>query len=226
MTKWGMTIDLDACTGCSACVVACGAENNVPISDKASLTAGRSMDWLVLVTQIEGTYDDISADQYPRSCQHCTHAPCTVVCPVGATVVTEEGLVAQITDRCLGCRYCMVACPYDAKSFNWSAVDFDSSNGLNPDVAVRRMGVVEKCTWCNHRRLRAQDDARVNGTDELHYEPACVEVCPASAIAFGDLNDPDSEVYELARNPRATHLLEELATEPNVIYLHPVAKPS
>jgi molybdopterin-containing oxidoreductase family iron-sulfur binding subunit len=154
---------------------------------------------------------------------HCDNPPCTKVCPVYATYINEEGLVAQINHRCIGCRYCTTACPYTVKYFNWYDPEWpkEMSGSLNRDVSVRTKGVVEKCTFCHHRLLHARERAKIEGRDLLpeDYIPACVQACPSGAMHFGDLNDPFSTVSTLSRERRAFRLLEELGTEPKVIYL-------
>jgi molybdopterin-containing oxidoreductase family iron-sulfur binding subunit len=154
---------------------------------------------------------------------HCDHPPCTKVCPVGATTIGEDGIVAQIYARCIGCRYCTTACPYTLRYFNWDPPSWPEGLGeaLNPDVSLRPKGVVEKCTFCHHRLQKARDRARAEDRDLApgEYVPACAEACPTQAIAFGDLNDPHSEVARLARSPRSFRLLEDLGTEPKVYYL-------
>jgi molybdopterin-containing oxidoreductase family iron-sulfur binding subunit len=161
----------------------------------------------------------------PFPCQHCAEAPCVKACPVGATYKSPNGITMQIWERCIGCRYCMVACPYGRRSFNWDEPHWDGTlvQLLNPDVATRPRGVVEKCTFCHHRIRRAEEEASIAGravTDQdVRRLPACAAACPASAITFGDLDDPDSEVSELSRSPRAFRLLEHLGTDPSVVYL-------
>ncbi len=154
---------------------------------------------------------------------HCDKPPCEKVCPVRATYLNEEGFVAQVYDRCIGCRFCMAACPFTAKYFNWSRYEVPPlmKSQFNPDVSVRAMGVVEKCTFCHHRLLKARDRASYERRDMEpdEYVPACAECCPARAITFGDLADADSEVNRLSRSTRAFRLLEELGTEPKVYYL-------
>jgi molybdopterin-containing oxidoreductase family iron-sulfur binding subunit len=156
----------------------------------------------------------------PRPCLQCDDPPCTKVCPVYATYRNPEGIVAQIYARCIGCRFCMAACPYNAKYFNWHRYQREAP-GQNPDVSVRPKGVVEKCTFCHHRLQKARERAVAERRDLApgEYVPACAEACPSRAIAFGDLSDPGSEVARLARSPRAFRLQEELGTKPKVIYL-------
>jgi len=206
MPRWAMVIDLDKCTGCQSCSVACRMENNVPFAGKELADAGRAIFWNEVFTHIEGEYPDVKATIIPRPCFHCESPPCIKVCPVGATYVDEEnGLVLQRYERCIGCRYCAVACPYGVRYFNWFEPEWPETTEhyQNPDVPLRPKGVVEKCQYCVHRLPI----------------PACVQACSSGARYFGDLDDPDSEVAQLARSPRAIRLLEDLGTEPKCIYL-------
>lgn len=223
MTRWGMVIDLDRCTGCQACVMACKAENNIPPVGAEQAHRGRDISWMRIIAEFQESEGKSRIKFIPRPCLHCEHPPCVKVCPVHATYLAEDGLVAQIYHRCIGCRFCMAACPYTVKYFNWYKYEVPETmrRACNPDVSVRQKGVVEKCTFCHHRLMKAKDQARSAGRafKAEEYVPACVEVCPARAIIFGDLEDPDSEVAGLARSPRAFRLLEELGTEPKVYYL-------
>lgn len=225
--KWGMAIDLDQCTGCGGCVVACRSENNVPMTGGDPEDAGTNLDWMSLLPRYErdGKEQGLPLELLPTPCFHCENPPCVKVCPVGATYQNEEGLVAQVWDRCIGCRYCTVACPYSRRSFNWKHAEWPESyrSFLNPDVALRPEGVVEKCTFCHHRVRRLREEAKVAGREvqPVEYEqlPACADSCPASAIVFGDLNDPDSRVSIMSRSPRASRMQEQLGTRPKVSYL-------
>ena len=219
-----MAIDLDRCTACSACVVACQVENNVSPAGAEQWEEGRAISWLRLVPFQDGehgTRPDLRL--MPLPCMHCQRPPCTKVCPVKATQIDREGLVAQVYPRCIGCRYCTTACPYTVRHFNWTQPQWPRpmEQALSPDVSVRPKGVVEKCTFCHHRLQRAKDKARMEGRAlrEGDYVPACVETCPAEAMVFGDLDDPASAVTRLSQSPRAFRLLEDLGTEPKVIYL-------
>jgi menaquinone reductase, iron-sulfur cluster-binding subunit len=223
--QWGMAIDLDRCTGCGGCVVACQIENNVPTVTPELETETRGIYWMDLTNNVKGTYPELDVEMLPMPCMQCEDPPCVKVCPVGATYKTEEGITAQIWDRCIGCRYCQAACPYSRRHFNWSKPEFTQSEvqGLNPDVATRPAGVVEKCTFCQHRIRAVKEKARADETpltDEMvRHLPACAQACPAQAITFGDLKDPKSEVSKLHKSPRAQRLLEELGTRPRVVYL-------
>jgi len=218
-----MVIDLDKCTACQACVVACQAENNIPNANPETAAQGRNIHWLELIPFIEGKFPHTSMRLMPRPCMHCDNAPCTKVCPVGATQVSSEGIVGQIYPRCIGCRYCTAACPYTLKYFNWFDPEWPRGMDryLNPDVSVRYKGVVEKCTFCSHRLQKARDQARYEGRElgPDDYMPACVQTCPAEAMYFGDLENPRSKVSILARSKRVFRLLEELGTEPKVFFL-------
>ena len=216
MALWGMVIDLDRCTGCQACVMACKAENNVPAVGAKEAGLGRTISWMqVLVEESEERTRFL-----PRPCFQCDDPPCTKVCPVYATYRNPEGIVAQIYARCIGCRFCMAGCPYNAKYFNWRRYQQEAP-GQNPDVSVRPKGVVEKCTFCHHRLQKARDRVRAERRELApgDYVTACAEACPTRAITFGDLSDAGSDVAKLAKSPRAFRVGEELGTKPKVIYL-------
>jgi Fe-S-cluster-containing dehydrogenase component len=223
VSRWGMVIDLDRCTGCGACAAACQLENNVPVSPRQQEGKGRSMSWVRMVREVEGEFPDVHVKVYPRFCQHCESAPCTYVCPVHATYISEDGIVAQIYPQCIGCRYCMAACPYTVKTFNWFEPTWSAElrRAANPDVSLRPRGVVEKCTFCSHRLQRAKEEARARDMplEEGNYQPACVGACPADAMFFGDLDDPEGRAGRLLGDRRAERLLEDLGTKPKVIYL-------
>jgi menaquinone reductase, iron-sulfur cluster-binding subunit len=223
MARWGMVIDLDQCTACQGCVVACAQENNLPIPTHSESSIGRSVKWIEMTTWTEGEYPSVKLKILPRPCMHCDDPPCVKVCPVGATFKSREGIVGQVYSRCIGCRYCTAACPYTARHFNWYKPDWPEpmERGRNPDVSIRPDGVVEKCSFCHHRLIAARDQAAFEGRPLRpgEYTPACVECCPARAMIFGDLDDPNSDVSVLARSRRAFTLLDKLGTKPKVIYL-------
>lgn len=223
MPLWGMVIDLDKCTGCGACITACKEENNIPQCSPEEAARGRAISWMDMVVETDGEFPDVRVKYLPRPCMHCDKPPCAKVCPVRATYRTEEGLVAQIYLRCIGCRFCMAACPYTAKYFNWnrSQRPSDMEKGNNPDVSVRPHGVVEKCTFCVHRIQKGKEQARAEDRPlrEEDIIPACAETCPVNAIYFGDLHDTDYQVARLYKSERAFALHDDLGTEPKVYYL-------
>ncbi len=222
--KWGMVIDLDACDGCQACVTACSLENNVAFAGEESVAYGHGMHWLRIQRYWEGEYPNITARYRPVMCQQCGAAPCEPVCPVFATYHSEaEQINVQVYNRCIGTRYCANNCPYEARTFNWFDFEWPEplNAQLNPDVTVRRRGIMEKCTFCIQRIRRAEEDAKAEGREvaDGEVQPACAQSCPTQAIVFGNLADPKSKVSRLARSARAEKLLEDLGTEPKVIYL-------
>ena len=221
--RWGMAIDLDRCTGCQACVIACHAENNLPLSDADSAAKGRAVHWIRVDRYYEGEFPDIRVKHVPVLCQQCDDAPCEPVCPVYATYQNPEGLNVQVYNRCVGTRYCANNCPYSVRFFNWFDPVWPTPLELqhNPDVSIRMGGVMEKCTFCIQRIKRAEGEAKVEkrAVVDGEIQPACVQSCPAEAMAFGDLNDPESKVSRLAGSGRSTRLLEELGTKPKVFYL-------
>ena len=234
MTRYGMVIDLDRCTGCRACMAACKVENNTPEGNY----------WMYAFRFEEGEYPNTRVWFMPRPCQHCQNAPCVNVCPVGARYKRDDGITATDWDRCIGCRYCEVSCPYGVNYFNWKEpqksfyLDWESDPDVfavlgderfpyaNPDLKERYgkeqrhiaggghyKGVMEKCTFCVHRV-------------EKGMQPACVDVCPTKVILFGDLDDPTSEVSQALQKKASFRLLEESGTEPNVYYIggqHPTS---
>ncbi len=223
MPEWAMVIDLDRCTGCEACVVACSAENNVPVRGDEQCAKGRAQSWIRVERYLEGEFPEVKARFMPVMCQQCDNAPCEPVCPVYATYHNPEGLNVQVYNRCIGTRFCANNCPYSARSFNFYAPYWEEplERQLNSDVTVRPGGVMEKCTFCLHRIKRAEgiamDEGRALRDGEV--QPACAQACPANAIVFGDRSDPESRVSILSRDSRASRLLEELGTKPRVSYL-------
>jgi molybdopterin-containing oxidoreductase family iron-sulfur binding subunit len=227
-----MSIDLDACTGCSACVVACQSENNVPVVGAEQVRKSRIMHWLRIDRYYEGDGEDATSVHQPMMCQHCQHAPCETVCPVLATTTSSEGINQQVYNRCIGTRYCANNCPYKVRRFNWhgytTSDDFPTNTQsplgrlvLNPDVTVRSRGVMEKCNLCVQRIQLAKNQSLLQRRPiaDGDVATACQQACPTGAIVFGDLADPDSRVSQLLLGRRAYRVLEELGTRPNVSYL-------
>jgi molybdopterin-containing oxidoreductase family iron-sulfur binding subunit len=218
-----MVIDLDRCTGCEACVVACHAENNIATVGEQEASRSRAKHWIRVERYYEGEFPDVKVKFQPVLCQQCDAAPCEPVCPTFASYHTAEGLNGQIYNRCIGTRYCANACPYNVRFFNFynPAWDKPLDLQLNPDVSVRSVGVMEKCTFCVQRIKAAeiQAAAEKRPVKDGEIQPACVESCPTSAMVFGDLNDPESEASRLANSRRSTKLLAELGTRPKVTYL-------
>jgi MoCo/4Fe-4S cofactor protein with predicted Tat translocation signal len=248
--NWVMAIDLNACTGCGACIVACNVENNVPVVGKDEVRKRREMHWIRIdryytfneegkqiteekeIDEIEGTMENISVVHQPMMCQHCEHAPCETVCPVLATVHSNEGLNHMAYNRCVGTRYCANNCPYKVRRFNWfnywndSRFDNYLNNEftqlvLNPDVTTRSRGVMEKCSLCLQRiqagKLKAKIEKRTLADGDVKV--ACQQVCPANAIVFGDANDANSEVSKALKNERTYYVLEEINVQPGVGYM-------
>lgn len=223
--RLGLVIDLDLCDGCGACSIACAVENNVAVPPARAGTRKAVLPLRVdrVVRPGPGGTDVVHV---PIMCQHCqAHTPCVSVCPQTAVDVDPQtGVVSQVPDRCLGCRYCMAACAYHARSFNWWRPVWPEAvrDHLAPDVPVRQRGVVEKCNLCHGRWQRAKDRAAAEGRRDLRpgeFVPACEEACPHGAIRFADLRDPEDPVGAQARGPRAFRLLERLGTDPSVVYL-------
>jgi molybdopterin-containing oxidoreductase family iron-sulfur binding subunit len=183
---------------------------------------GRAIFWNQMLSNVEGEFPNVHLHMVPRPCMQCENPPCVKVCPVGATWKNEEGLVEIDSDICIGCRYCQVACPYGARSFNWYEPEFTDVHAkyINADVAPRPRGVVEKCTYCTHRIQQGKSEGKPIGSEHPDgVVPACEQTCPASAIFFGDLDDPNSTVSQLVDDHRAFRLLADLGTEPKTIYL-------
>ncbi len=222
--QWAMVIDLDRCTGCEACVVACRVENNIPNVGPEEAAKGRSINWIRVERYFEGEFPDVKVKFMPVLCQHCEEAPCEPVCPVYATYRTDEGLNAQVYNRCVGTRYCANNCPYTVRFFNFFDPVWDAplEKALNPEVSVRTRGVMEKCTFCIQRIHKGEDKAKDEGRPvrDGDVTPACVQTCQTKAMYFGNIADPESEVSRLSKSNRATRLLEDLGTKPRVIYLN------
>ena len=226
--NWGMVIDLSRCTGCSACVTACYAENNIPTVGEREVVRGRELSWMRIERYFEGGEDGepFSTRVVPMMCQHCDNAPCEPVCPVFAAYHTPDGLNAQVYNRCVGTRYCGNNCPYKVRYFNWLAyarLGFDDplQLQLNPDVTVRARGIMEKCTFCIQRIRGAQNTARMEDRQlgDGEVVTACAQACPSGAIVFGDMNDPDSRVARAGQDHRGYHVLGDLNVRPSVTYL-------
>jgi len=224
--RWGMVIDLDKCVGCQACTLACQVENNVPHGSPQEHQVRREILWNKIIAVTQGTYPTLRTEIIPMPCMHCEDAPCVRVCPVRATYRRPDGVIMQDYRRCIGCKYCIVACPYGARSFNFKKQEEEPYHRPDPAPSrptrgfwpfpQRAIGVVEKCTFCFHRIDKAISEGKRVGIDVV---PACVELCPARARSFGDLDDAESPVSQLLATRRAIRLREEVGTDPKVFYL-------
>jgi Fe-S-cluster-containing dehydrogenase component len=230
--KWGMVVDLSACVGCSACVIACQSENNIPVVGPERVRVGREMQWMRIDRYYELDPQNPSVRYQPMFCQQCDNAPCEIVCPVNATTHSEDGLNQMVYNRCVGTRYCSNNCPFKVRRFNF--FDYTSTKKepeiliYNPEVTVRPRGVMEKCTFCIQRIQNARQKAKVEGRPILDGEiqPACAAACPAGALVFGDLNNERSRVAILSKMNRNYRMFEELGIKPSVTYLADISNPA
>ncbi|MBC7385325.1 MAG: 4Fe-4S dicluster domain-containing protein [Cryobacterium sp.] len=226
--RWGMTIDLNACTGCGSCIIGCQAENNIPVVGRDNVRKSREMHWIRIDRYYSGSPENPDVIFQPMLCQHCENAPCETVCPVLATVHDDEGMNSQIYNRCVGTRYCQNNCPYKVRRFNffdhWKSYEGTMNLAWNPDVTVRTRGIMEKCTFCVQRIRDVKDKAKDEGRKvrEVELKTACQQTCPTDAITFGDINNPENTVTKLRKDARAFRVLEVLNTVPAISYLSKV----
>jgi molybdopterin-containing oxidoreductase family iron-sulfur binding subunit len=217
-----MAIDLDACTGCSACVISCQAENNVPVVGAEEIRKHRDLFWLRIDRYFAGDPDNPDVLMEPMLCQHCDHASCENVCPVLATMQSIDGLNMQVYNRCVGTRYCANNCAYKVRRFNWFKYEMGGPVErmvFNPDVVVRERGVMEKCSFCAQRIQSARIASKREGKDSFEVQTACQQSCPAGAITFGDNNRTDSELIKWKKSPRAFQVLPDVGVKPSITYL-------